>query len=154
MMTAILATGTVLLAAGCGDAPTAADPDQAASSAIVRTSGVTTPGSSPTPATGGAKPTRPKGHTVGTRKVRWESAKPSKDGRRITVVWWSGVEPCHTLDRVRVRETSRRVTITLYEGQAAKARDVACIEIALKKSTIVKLKAPLGAREIVDGARS
>lgn len=152
-MTAILTTGTVLLAAGCGDAPTATNPGQAASSAIVRTSGVTTtPDSSPTGATG-AKPTRPKGHTVGTHKVRWESAKPSKDGRRITVVWWSGVEPCHTLDRVKVRETSRRVTITLYEGQAAKARDVACIEIALKKSTTVKLKAPLGAREIVDGAR-
>ncbi|RCG30426.1 hypothetical protein DQ384_16605 [Sphaerisporangium album] len=126
------------------------NPDHAVTSTIVATGGT----SSPTAPATGPSPTRPKGHTINTHKVRWEKAKPTRDGRKIKVIWWSGVEPCTVLDHVKVRETSKRVTITLYEGTAANARDVACIEIALQKTTTVKLKSPLGKRKIVDGARS
>ncbi|WP_248962285.1 hypothetical protein [Sphaerisporangium perillae] len=152
-MTATLATGSLFFALACGNAPgagtTSTSPDDPVTADVSSTS-VTSPGA-PVVA---PSPTRPKGHTVDPRKVRWEKARPSRDGRRLTITWWSGVEPCNVLDRVKVRETSRRVTVTLYEGQAPNARNVACIEIAVLKSTTVKLKKPLGHRKIVDGAKS
>ncbi|MGW4472831.1 hypothetical protein ACWENQ_24480 [Nonomuraea sp. NPDC004354] len=108
---------------------------------------ISTPSTSPTPS---PKKVRPVGDTVNTRKVRFESAK-AKD-RLVKLVWWSGVEPCAVLDRVAVKETAKQVTVTLYEGTAAKAQNVSCIEIAIQKTTTVKLKAPIGKRKIVDGA--
>ncbi|GAA3792199.1 hypothetical protein GCM10022226_09240 [Sphaerisporangium flaviroseum] len=149
MMTATLATGSLLLALGCGNAPSATATNPAAERPVVtsaNSTGATTPAAAPSP-------TKPKGHTITPRKVRWEKAKPSRDGRRLKIVWWSGVEPCNVLDRVKVRETAKTVTVTLYEGRARGSRDVACIQIAIQKTTTVKLKAPLGKRKIVDGAR-
>jgi hypothetical protein len=149
MRTAILATGSLLLALGCGNAPsvTTTSPNLGRPVATsVSPSSTTTPASTPSP-------TKPKGHTINPHKVRWEKATPSRDGRKLKIVWWSGVEPCNVLDRVKVRETSKSVTVTLYEGHARGARDVACIEIAIQKVTTVKLKAPLGKRKIIDGAR-
>ena len=74
-------------------------------------------------------------------------------GRQVRLTWWSGVEPCTVLDRVKVKETRKRVTITLYEGPSAKARNVSCIMIAIQKTTTVKLKKALGKRVLVDGAK-
>lgn len=105
------------------------------------------------PTGGTPRPTRPEGHTVNPHKVAWLEARPSKNGRSLRIVWWSGVEPCHVLDRVGVKETSKRVTVTLWEGSSSKVQNVACIDIAIKKVTTVKLKAPLGKRKIVDGAK-
>ncbi|GHE43436.1 hypothetical protein GCM10017673_52120 [Streptosporangium violaceochromogenes] len=105
------------------------------------------------PTQGSPRPTRPEGHTVNPRKVPWTTARPDKGGRSLRIVWWSGVEPCHVLDRVSVKETSKRVTVTLWEGAGGKDRNVACIGIAILKTTTVKLKAPLGKRKVVDGAR-
>ncbi|MET8142043.1 hypothetical protein ABZU32_17180 [Sphaerisporangium sp. NPDC005288] len=152
-MRTTLAAAGLFLAAACGGAPApttgaSGSPDDAVS-APAGTAQVTTPAA---PAAG-PSPTRPKGPTVHPRKVRWEKVRPSRDGRRLTVIWWSGVEPCSVLDRVGVRETAKSVTITLYEGQARGAENTACIEIAVQKSTTVKLKKPLGHREIVDGAK-
>ncbi|MEU4533687.1 hypothetical protein AB0G15_02355 [Streptosporangium sp. NPDC023825] len=155
--------GSLLLALGCGTDPsatvTAVSPTRPASQATS-----VPPGSPSAPAShgvaprdestsGAPKPTKPEGHTDNPRKVRWLKAKPSKDGRSLRVTWWSGVEPCNVLDRVTVRETSKRVTVTLWEGPSSKAQNVACIEIAIQKVTTVKLKKPLGARKVVDGAR-
>ncbi|MCW2880169.1 MAG: hypothetical protein JWQ95_4269 [Sphaerisporangium sp.] len=147
-MTATLATGSLLLALGCGNAPSApsANPDRPVTSDPISASGTTTPAATPSP-------TRPKGHTVHQHKVRWEKAKPTGDGRQLKIVWWSGVEPCNVLDHVKVRETAKSVTVTLYEGQARRAQHVSCIDIAIQKTTTVKLKAPLGKRQIIDGAR-
>lgn len=152
-----LLTGTLLLALGCGAEPgattagpagtgsaTAGNPSQPVSHTVA-------PRTEPT---GGVpKPTRPQGHTDKPRKVRWLSAKPSKDGRSLRVTWWSGVEPCHVLDRVTVRETAKQVTVTLWEGTSSKVKNPICIAIAVQKVTTVKLKAPLGGRKVVDGAR-
>jgi hypothetical protein len=115
-------------------------------SSVSSTNDIDTPAAGPTP-------TKPKGHTVNPHKVRWEKAKPSRDGRKLKIIWWSGVEPCHVLDHVKVRETTKTVTVTLYEGQARGAGDVACIQIAIQKTTTVKLKAPLGKRKVIDGAK-
>ncbi|MEU9834301.1 hypothetical protein AB0D67_22475 [Streptosporangium sp. NPDC048047] len=164
-ITTSLLAGSLLLAAACGV-------EQGGTAASVTTTapaghgaGTATGPSQPVSHTvppvaprdesthGTPKPVRPEGHTVNPRKARWLTAKPSKDGRSLRVVWWSGVEPCTVLDRVSVKETARRVTVTLWEGPSSKAQNVACIDIAVKKMTTVKLKAPLGKRKVVDGAR-
>jgi hypothetical protein len=93
---------------------------------------------------------RPGMHDVRARP--FERVKPSEDGRRLTVIFWSGIEPCNVLDRVEVEETAGSVTITLYEGSAPAARNTACIEIAVKKAVEVELDEPLGGRKVVDGA--
>jgi hypothetical protein len=67
------------------------------------------------------------------------------------VTWWSGPQQCTALDHVKVKETRKKVTVTLYEGSV---RDNGmCIAIAVKKTTLVKLKTPLGKRKVVDGAK-
>jgi hypothetical protein len=152
-MKTTLAAAGLFLAVACGSAQApstgaSGSPDDAVS-APASSAQVSTPAG---PAAG-PSPTRPKGPTVHPHKVRWQKARPSRDGRRVTVIWWSGVEPCSVLDRVGVRETAKRVTITLYEGQARGAENTACIEIAVQKSTTIKLKKPLGHRKITDGAK-
>ncbi len=158
--------GSLLLATGCGTEHSATPPGAAGggSGGTVPSQSVSHTVSSPSAGRtvaprveptgkGAPKPVKPEGHTNNPHKVAWLSAKPSKDGRSLRIVWWSGVEPCHVLDRVTVKETPKRVTVTLWEGESGKVQNVACIDIAIKKSTIVKLKAPLGKRKVVDGAR-
>ena len=81
----------------------------------------------------------------------WEKATP-KGPRRLLVEYWSGVEPCYVLDRVEVEETGERVTITLFVGSDPEVDAVACIELAQLKAVKVSLDAPLGDREVSDGA--
>jgi len=123
--------------------PTAPSPDAVVSGA---------PAAPPGAPSGTPSPVTPAGPTLNPRKVPWESATPASDGRSLDVVWWSGVEPCHVLDHVEVTETARTVTVTLYEGQDRRSPDAVCIEIAVLKTTKVRLKAPLGGRKVVDGA--
>jgi len=80
------------------------------------------------------KPGRLNVHPVGAAKV-----EARVDGRRVLVrvSWWSGVEPCSVLDSVLVERNGTNVTITIREG--ADRLDVACIEIAMLKATIVDL---------------
>lgn len=115
-------------------------------------------GTSPTASgqvpSGTPRPVEPVGDTVNTRKVPFTGAEPAAGGKEVRLEWWSGVEPCTVLDRVAVAETAERVTITLYEGTPPAARDVNCVMIAVAKTYTVKLQRPVGAREIVDGARS
>ncbi|OUC96808.1 hypothetical protein [Streptosporangium minutum] len=152
MIASSILTGSLLLAVGCGAAghSTATTGTATVDSPSRPVSHTVAPREEPTQ---GPKPTKPQGHTDNPRKVRWLTAKPSKDGRSLRITWWSGVEPCTVLDRVSVKETSRRVTVTLWEGPSAKAKNMACIAIAIQKVTTVKLKAPLGKRKIVDGAK-
>ncbi|WP_084955977.1 hypothetical protein [Thermoactinospora rubra] len=135
-----------MLTVACGATQSAAPaPDKPVS--VSPAASAQTP--APTP-----KPVKPVGDAVDTRKVPFTSAKPVSRGKAVKLVWWSGVEPCTVLDRVKVKETAKRVTITLYEGTAPKARDMSCIMLAIEKTYTVKLKKPLGKRKIVDGAKS
>ncbi|WP_231618589.1 hypothetical protein [Nonomuraea sp. SBT364] len=150
-MTTTLVAGCLLLATGCGTAaaprerPLSKAPDAPVSSTAVTTT--TPPATKP-------KPVKPTGDAINTRKVRWTKAKPVSKGRKVQLTWWSGVEPCTVLDRVKVKETKKRVTITLYEGASPKAKNVSCIMIAVEKTTTVKLKSPMGQRKIIDGSKS
>ncbi|MET8863691.1 hypothetical protein ABZW11_12105 [Nonomuraea sp. NPDC004580] len=149
-MTATLLAGCLALATGCAAAPS---PEQQRVAA-------TTPGRPPvvsepvtTAPTKKPQVVKPRGDAINVRKVRWTKAKPVDKGRKVQLTWWSGVEPCTVLDRVRVKETAKKVTVTLYEGTAAKARNTACIMMAVEKTTTVKLKKPLGERKLADGAK-
>ena len=95
---------------------------------------------------------RPKPGVVDDQRVPFQRAKGEKDSKILTVIYWSGVEPCNVLDRVEVEETEKDVTITLWEGLDPETGDEACIEIAVKKAVKVHLDEPLGDREVIDGA--
>ncbi|WP_336209800.1 hypothetical protein [Nonomuraea sp. LPB2021202275-12-8] len=142
--------GCLVLATGCGATPPAGGTASKAPDTPVSSTAVT----STTPPAKGPEEVKPVGDAVDTRKVRWTKAKPVSKGKKVRLVWWSGVEPCTVLDRVKVKETKKRVTITLYEGASPKAKNVSCIMIAVEKATTVKLKSPLGKRKIVDGAKT
>ncbi|MEA2447129.1 MAG: hypothetical protein QOK47_766 [Actinomycetota bacterium] len=101
---------------------------------------------------GRPKMVKPRPGMAGLHKVGWDKAKPRKNGRKILVSFWSGVEPCYVLDHFDVEYGAKTVTITLWEGHDPAHEDEACIEIALLKGTMVKLSEPLGDRQIVDGA--
>ncbi|GII81261.1 hypothetical protein Sru01_62430 [Sphaerisporangium rufum] len=145
---AMAALACSMLATGCGaerETP-ATGPERPVSTSVspVPSGGVPT-------ADAPASPTRPRGGTTAPVAVPWEKAEPLDGGRRLRILWWSGVEPCHVLDRVALRETGTRVTVTLYEGHTRE--NVACIEMAVRKSTEVTLKQPVDGRKVVDGAR-
>ncbi|WP_233508246.1 hypothetical protein [Spongiactinospora gelatinilytica] len=149
MMTATMVAGCVLFALGCGtDRGPGTDSATPTDKTVTQT--VTTTPSIPGP--GSPQPVEPKGDTIDPRPVPWISATPEAGGERLRLVWWSGVEPCRTLDRVEVDESAAEVKVTIYEGPARDAQNVACIEIAVQKTTTVTLKAPLGDRKVVDGA--
>ncbi|HEV7453026.1 MAG TPA: hypothetical protein VGO16_16905 [Pseudonocardiaceae bacterium] len=95
----------------------------------------------------------PRPGMAGVRPVPWDRAEPVTGGRALLVSWWSGVEPCQVLDRVEVQERAPEVVVTLYEGHDPAQPDVECIDIAMEKTTLVKLDTSLGARKIVDGSR-
>ncbi|MEV0381857.1 hypothetical protein [Nonomuraea sp. NPDC050643] len=148
-MTATLLAGCLVLATSCGAAPPAerAAPSTPAKPPVVSNPVTTTP-------TKGPKPVKPTKDAINVHKIQWTKAKSVSKGKKIQLTWWSGVEPCTVLQRVKVKESAKKVTITLYEGTAPKAKNVSCIMIAVEKTTTVKLKKALGKRKIVDGART
>ncbi|MBA2725571.1 MAG: hypothetical protein H0U53_06240 [Actinobacteria bacterium] len=99
-----------------------------------------------------ASPVEPQPGQQDVRAAGWESAKVLGN-REVRIRYWSGVEPCYVLDRVEVDYRAKTVEITVFEGSTPSDEDVACIEIALLKETIVSLDEPLAGRTITDGAR-
>jgi hypothetical protein len=80
------------------------------------------------------KPGQKNPHPVGATTLQ-----ASVDGAHVLVkvTWYSGVEPCHVLDSVKVERSASEVTIGLVEGSSD--LDAMCIEIAQLKATIVDL---------------
>jgi len=76
---------------------------------------------------------------MGVHRVGAAALETSVDGGRlsVTIAWWSGVEPCNVLAGVDVARDGNTITLTVREG--ASRLDVACIEIAVYKATIVDL---------------
>ena len=60
-------------------------------------------------------------------------------GATAELRWWSGVAPCNALDSVQVEkdEASRTIKLTVIEGSGR--GDMACIDIAQLKATVVDL---------------
>jgi hypothetical protein len=102
-----------------------------------------------------AQPVEPHPGMADVAPRGWDSVDVSADGRTLTIMFVSGVEPCSVLDHVDVRQTPKVVTVTLNEGHdPAAGADVACPEIGVYKSVQVALDEPLGDREIRDGSET
>ncbi|MFN2556034.1 MAG: hypothetical protein ABR592_04055 [Nitriliruptorales bacterium] len=147
----VVLAALTLLVASCGGMTSRSsrpDPEQPTSCAT------TEPCAFPPAQPSGAQNVRPRPGMADLRPVPFESATPEGDGITVRVLWWSGVEPCYVLDHVAVVESAASVTITLFEGHDPAAQDLACIELAVQKSTRIELDHPLGSREVVDGAQA
>ena len=99
-------------------------------------------GGAPPPAGGindGAAVVVPKPGRLDPHPVNAASLGVVVDGVHVSVrlAWWSGVEPCYVLDSVDVKREGRTITLTIIEGHDP--GDVACIEIAQLKATVVGL---------------
>ena len=88
----------------------------------------------------------------GVNPTAFDKVVVGKDGKTLTIFFWSGVEPCYVLDRVDVDASRDAMTVTLFQGHDASVGNVACIDIALLKKVVVQLDEPVGDRRIVDGA--
>lgn len=80
---------------------------------------------------------------AGARMIRDANAtalRAAVSGRRVAVqvAWWGGVEPCDVLAGVDVVRDGTTILLTVKAGAGA-AGDVACIDIAVLKGTIVDL---------------
>ena len=94
----------------------------------------------------------PEDGQVDLRPIAWTRARVAHDGRTVTIHFASGIAPCSVLDHVDVDDRPDAITITLFEGHAPDAGDVACIEIAQLKAVQILLDRPVNGRELVDGA--
>ena len=129
---ALLAAGCGPATAGEGSAGTAAPPDTPVTSPPVNPgseppTGLRATRVEPRPGPGPLTPVSPQRLKVGL-----------SDGRAYAdVYWWSGVEPCYTLRPVRIERTGSTIRLHLFEGSSG--GDVACIELAMFKTTRVDL---------------
>jgi len=75
-------------------------------------------------------------HPVSVQRIR---AAADAKGASVELRWWSGIAPCSALDSVQVEKdaSARTIKLTVVEGSGR--GDVACIDIAQLKATIVDL---------------
>ena len=75
-------------------------------------------------------------HPVGVQLVR---AAGDANGATAELRWWSGVAPCNALDSVTIEkdDPAKTIKLTVIEGSAP--GDMACIDIAELKATVVDL---------------
>jgi len=121
--------------------PTAAPPTQVPGGAAPSdpNTGVVDPNPGAGGGAGRSEQVVPKPGTLDPHPVSVETLDAQVDGRKVVIhaTWWSGVEPCYTLDTVAVKRDGSEFTIALTEGNAKAG--VACIEIAVQKSTAIDL---------------
>jgi hypothetical protein len=91
---------------------------------------------------------------VDLRRERWSRVEAVGKGADVLVHGTlTGGPPCAVLGRVEVAETPKQVTITLWVGRRANAKcDGRQPQMAYPFVTRVALDAPLGNREVRDGA--
>jgi hypothetical protein len=75
-------------------------------------------------------------HPVSVQLVR---AVADGDGVLVELRWWSGIEPCYALDSVQIERDDAAKTIRLTVIEGTGPGDVACIDIAVLKATVVDL---------------
>ena len=133
-MRAVVVLVAVFAITACGAAgatqPIATDPG-----APIATEEV--PVGDPPPA--GGELTLPRPGQLDPRDIPAELLEAAVEGRVVTlrITYTSGVEPCYVLDSVVVTPGDHTFAITLREGHGP--GDVACIEIAQQKHTIVEV---------------
>jgi hypothetical protein len=104
------------------------------------------------PGTGEPQVVEPTPGMDNVRPTAFDTATIGGDDTSLTIVFWSGVEPCSVLDHVDVSYGADAITVTLFQGNDPSAGQVACPEIAVQKQVTITLDEPLAGRAIVDGA--
>lgn len=84
------------------------------------------------------KPGRLNPHPVNVQLVR---AAADDNGAFAELRWWSGVEECYATDFVKVERDDAAKTIKLTVIEGSNGGDIACIDLALLKATVVDLGA-------------
>ena len=67
----------------------------------------------------GAQKVEPTPGMSGVNPTAFDKAVVGKDGKTLTIFFWSGVEPCYVLDHVDVDEGRDAITVTLFQGHDA-----------------------------------
>ena len=105
--------------------------------------GIVDPGGGMDPILGQASFVTPTPGLVDQRPVSVHLVRATADpaGVSAELRWWSGVAPCTALDSVQVDEdeAARTIRLTVIEGSGR--GDMACIDIAQLKATVVDLGA-------------
>ena len=103
--------------------------------------GVVDPGPGGDPILGNAHLVTPTAGLIDQHPVSVQLVRAAADSNGVTAElrWWSGVAPCNVLDSVKVDkdEAARTIRLTVIEGSAP--GDMACIDIAELKATVVDL---------------
>ena len=103
--------------------------------------GIVDPGGGMDPILGQASFVTPTPGLVDQRPVSVHLVRATADpaGVSAELRWWSGVAPCTALDSVQVDEdeAARTIKLTVIEGSGR--GDMACIDIAQLKATVVDL---------------
>lgn len=86
------------------------------------------------------------------RAVGFDHYVASADGRALTFTYFSGPPPCSLDDGAQVEETATTVRVTIFERDGSNGQP--CPALAQQKTTTLTLASPLGARTVIDGARS
>jgi hypothetical protein len=91
---------------------------------------------------------------VGVAAVRWNRVEPVRGSPELLVHGTlQGGPPCAVLSRVDLAETAHVVTVTVWVGRRPGAAcDGPQPELGYPYVTRVRLEAPLGGREVRDGA--
>lgn len=104
---------------------------------------------------GEATEAQPKDGLENVRAIGWDRVEVDPDDQtRVTVFWWSGVEPCNALSGVEAELGDEAVVLTVMEGSEPADEPQACIEIAVYKQTTITLDEAVGPRSIVDGTEA
>jgi hypothetical protein len=94
----------------------------------------------------------PDSRAIDLKSAHWSRVEPAGD--EVYVYYTATGQPgCHVLGRVDVVETATTVTITLLIGRLP---DTDCTgpqpQLAAPYVTVVRLQAPAGTRQVIDGA--
>ena len=103
--------------------------------------GIVDPGGGVDPILGQAQFVTPTLNLINQHPVSVQHIRAAADakGASVELRWWSGVAPCSALDSVKVEkdEPSKTVKLTVIEGSGR--GEMACIDIAQLKATVVDL---------------
>ena len=103
--------------------------------------GIVDPGGGANPILGKANLVSPTGGLVNQHPVSVQLIRAAADagGASAELRWWSGVAPCSALDSVQVEKDAAAKTIKLTVIEGSGPGNVACIDIAELKATVVNL---------------
>jgi hypothetical protein len=81
----------------------------------------------------------PKPGATNVHPVAIEKIVAKVDGRhvKLNATWWSGIEPCTVLDSTAFKIDGSKITVSVREGTGN--GEVACIDIAVQKLTVIDL---------------